>query len=76
MGSESVRGDRPLDKPSDALTGVFVDDGADLDRAALLVGIELEVSQRFFAAGGEPWRTVRTVLIDSLAAVLGLSRTD
>jgi len=43
VGSESVRGDRPLDKPSDALTGVFVDDGADLDRAALLVGIELEV---------------------------------
>ena len=56
----------------DGLTALLRKRHADAD----YVGIELEVSQRFFAAGGEPWRTVRSVLIDSLAAVLGLSRTD
>ena len=43
VGGEPVRGDRPFDEPADALAGVLVDDGADLDRTALLVRVELEV---------------------------------
>ena len=38
MRGEPVRGDRPLDEPADAFAGVLIDDGADLDRPALLVG--------------------------------------
>ena len=33
----------PLGEPAYAFPGVFIDDGADLDPAALLVGVELEV---------------------------------
>ncbi|MBN2489893.1 MAG: N-formylglutamate amidohydrolase [Planctomycetes bacterium] len=35
------------------------------------LGIELEVNQRFPAGPGAPWRALRAVLIDSLAAALG-----
>jgi predicted N-formylglutamate amidohydrolase len=34
------------------------------------VGIELEVNQRFVAQGGAPWETLRSDLIESLAAAL------
>ena len=43
MRGEPVGGDRPLDQPADAFPGVLIDDRADLDRPALLVGVELEV---------------------------------
>lgn len=42
-----VGGDRPLHEPADAFAGVLVDDGADLDRAAPLVGVELEVHRPY-----------------------------
>jgi predicted N-formylglutamate amidohydrolase len=32
------------------------------------VGVELEINQRIVAAGGRPWRALRTALIDSLRA--------
>ena len=34
------------------------------------VGIELEVNQRFVLAGGTPWDTLRTQVVDSLATTL------
>src|SRR6218665_2942848 len=40
---EPVRGEGAFHEPADAFAGVFIDDGADLDRSALLVGIELEI---------------------------------
>jgi hypothetical protein len=43
VGGESVRGNRALHEAADALPGVLVDDRADLDRSAVLVGVELEV---------------------------------
>ncbi len=43
MGGESVGGNRALHEAADALPGVFVDDRADLDRSAVLVGVELKV---------------------------------
>ena len=35
------------------------------------VGIELEVNQRYVAAGGPQWRRVRKTLVDSLAGAVG-----
>ena len=43
VGGEPVGGNRPFHQPTDALPGVLVDDRADLDRSAVLVGVELEV---------------------------------
>ncbi|MBP2436947.1 hypothetical protein JOF34_001533 [Microbacterium amylolyticum] len=43
VGGESVGGNRALHEAADALPGVFVDDRADLDRSAVLVGVELRV---------------------------------
>src|SRR6218665_834927 len=40
---EPVSGEGAFHEPADAFAGVFIDDGADLDRSALLVGIELEI---------------------------------
>src|SRR5690606_9195523 len=45
MRGEPVGGDRPFGEPADALPGVLIHDRADLDRAALLVGVELEVDR-------------------------------
>jgi len=40
---EPVGGEGAFHEPADAFAGVFIDDGADLDRWALLVGVELEI---------------------------------
>jgi hypothetical protein len=40
------------------------------------VGIELEVNQRFFAAGGAPWEALQGQLADSLGEALAESRED
>jgi predicted N-formylglutamate amidohydrolase len=37
---------------------------------AVYVGVELEVNQRFVAQGGAPWDTLRSDLVESLAAAL------
>ena len=43
MGGEPVGGDRSVNESADALTGVLIHDGADLDRPAVFVGVEREV---------------------------------
>jgi hypothetical protein len=40
---EVLAGDRPVDQSAEAFAGVFVDDGHDLDGAAVGRGVELEV---------------------------------
>lgn len=43
FGAEVLAGDVALDQTTQALAGVFVDDGGDLDRAPVGGGVELEV---------------------------------
>ena len=67
----ALRRNYPYQGRGDGLTALLRTRHGDTD----YVGIELEVNQRFVAAGGQPWQAVRTALIESLATVLGLSRT-
>ena len=43
LGDEVVAGGVGFGQSAEALTGVFIDDGGDLDRAALGGGVELQV---------------------------------
>ena len=42
---EPIAGDGAVDQPAEALAGMFVDDGHDLDRSAVGGGVELEVDR-------------------------------
>ncbi len=63
-----LRRNYPYQGRSDGLTALLRKRFTD----AAYVGIELEVNQRFVASGGAPWQALRSALVASLAAALGM----
>ena len=64
-----LRRNYPYEGKGDGLTSLLRKRHA----AAVYVGIELEVNQRFFFAGGEAWAVLQTDIIQALGDVLALA---
>ena len=56
MGGESIGGDGAFHEAADAFAGVFIDDGADFDRPATLIAVELEIDRLHHVRCYRGWR--------------------